>query len=134
MSHEIHIFQWDGSHQDTIPQNKRAGETRPILKLHLNGTNIGNKLGSAVRRYHLALFNSREFELDGNMFGNTQRHRAGIDERVHIKRLESWLARIRQLDRRVDKSHSWRLYAKIRTAASPVLLFSSFISQNAFGR
>ena len=39
------------------------------------------------------------------MFGNTQRHCAGIDERIHIKRLESWLTRIRQLDRRVYKSH-----------------------------
>ncbi len=105
MNHKIHIFQWDGSHQNTIPQNKGAGKTRPILKLHLNGTNIGNKMGSTVRCYHLALFNSREFELDGNMFGNTQRHRAGIDERVHIERLESWLTRIRQLDGRVYKSH-----------------------------
>lgn len=105
MNHKIHIFQWDGSHQNTIPHNKGAGKTRPILKLHLNGTNIGNKMGSTVRCYHLALFNSREFELDGSMFGNTQRHCAGIDERVHIERLESWLTRIRQLDRRVYKSH-----------------------------
>ena len=105
MYHQVHVFQWNGAHQHGVSQHERAGETRPVLEPYLKRADIRDEMGFSVRGRDLASFDSGQFELQGDVLGNAQRHGTGIDEGARLQCSDGWIPRVRETDFRANGSH-----------------------------
>ena len=83
---EVHVIQGDGTEQYAIAMYEGTREAGPIAKRHLHRPDIGHERAPAVGGGHLAAFQLREFQLQGDMLWHAEIDRA----RIHQRRDRQW--------------------------------------------
>ncbi len=104
--HQVHVLHRDRAEQNRIADDQGPGETRPVLKLDLDRTDVRNDVRSLIGRGHLPLLDLGELQLHRDVLRNADRHRSRVHHRGHGHGLQLGFPRIGQPDFRVNHAHS----------------------------